>query len=371
MTKNQKPKIAIVHDWLIGGGAEKVVEALHQLYPEAPIYTSFASDEWQKRLNNKVITGYLHRWPFSKIRKFIPFLRIWWFQSLDFSSYDLVISTSGAEAKGVKTPKKTLHINYCHAPTHYYWNRYEQYLKNPGFGFFDPIARAGLKLLIAPLRSWDYKAAQRPDFIIANSTFTKDQIKKYYNRDSTVIFPPVDVVKFKPSKKTKRHGFIIVGRQTPYKRFDLAVLACSKLNMPLTVIGKGPDHKKLKNIAGPSITFKSALTDSQLIKELQSATAFLFPGLDDFGIAPVEALASGCPVIAYKDGGALDYIKEYKTGLFFNKQSVDSLAKTIKIFNNSEFDEAKIIKFSNNFNPEIFKARFTELVNASLDSFNK
>ncbi len=330
--KGKKLKVAIVHDWLVGGGAEKVVEALHQMYPDAPIYTSYATDEWQSRLNNKVVTGILQKWPFAKLRKFIPYLRIWWFQSLNFEGYDLVISSSGSEAKGIKTSGDTLHINYCHAPTHYYWSKYEQYLKNPGFGIFDPIARLGLKLFIGNLRNWDFKAAQRPDVLIANSTYTKAQIKKYYKRDSTVVFPPVDVDYFKSSKPANRSGFVIAGRQTPYKRFDLAVKACTKLGLPLTVIGTGPEHERLKAIAGHTVKFLGHIDRSQLRKELQSAQAFIFPGIDDFGIAPVEALASGCPVIAYKDGGALDYVKSGKTGYFFDKPTVGSLVSTLQGF---------------------------------------
>jgi len=215
-------KVAIVHDWLYGGGAELVVEQLHKLYPKAPIYTSYCSREWRNRLDNKVKTGYLQYWPFSALRKFIPILRIWWFTGLSFKGYDLVISSSGAEAKGIKVPKGTLHINYCHAPTHYYWSRYNQYMLHPGFGKFDWLARIGLKLLAAPLRRWDFVAAQRPDYIIANSTHIQSEIKKYYGRDSTVIFPPVYLERFQKQENytNTRHGFIVAGRQTPYKRFD-------------------------------------------------------------------------------------------------------------------------------------------------------
>lgn len=349
-----KQKVAIVHDWLIGGGAEKVVEALHEMYPDAAIYTSYATDEWRKKLDNRVVTGYLQYWPFSKLRKFIPMLRIWWFQSLDFSDYDLVISSSGAEAKSIKTNNNTLHINYCHAPTHYYWSRYDEYLESPGFGIFDPLARFGLRLLVSPLRKWDYKAAQRPNKIIANSTYTKNQIKKYYGRDSVVIFPPVNVDYFKPTKKTKRSGFIITGRQTPYKRFDLAVEACTKLNLPLKVIGNGPEHKRLQSMAGPSVTFLGYITQAGVRNELQSAEGFIFPGVDDFGIAPVEALAAGCPVIAYKDGGALDYIVPGETGEFFEEPTAESLAKVLKNFKPMAVNKLSIAISPQDFKKQLF-----------------
>src|SRR3990167_8961662 len=162
------PKVAIVHDWLYGGGAEKVVEQLHTLYPDSPIYTSYCTDEWRKRLDNKVVTGYLQNWPFSRLRKFLPLLRQWWFARLDLSDYDLIISSTGnGEAKFARGKK---HICYCHSPPHFYWRKYESYLRNPGFGAFDWLARIGLKLFVKPLRKRDYNAAQQVDAFIANST---------------------------------------------------------------------------------------------------------------------------------------------------------------------------------------------------------
>jgi glycosyltransferase involved in cell wall biosynthesis len=354
-----KPKVAIVHDWLIGGGAEKVVEALHQMYPDAPIYTSYCTDEWRRQLDNKVVTGYLQHWPFSKLRKFIPVLRILWFSHLKFDEYDIVISSSGAEAKGIKTPESVTHVSYIHAPTHYYWSRYDQYLREPGFGVFDPLARVGLKVLVGPLRKWDYKAAQRADIVIANSSYTQDQIKKYYQRDSTVVFPPVDTAYFKPSKNQQRSGLIISGRQTPYKRFDLAVAACTKLNLPLTVFGDGPDNKRLRAMSGPTIKFMGHASLEQLRDALQTASAFIFPGIDDFGIAPVEALASGCPVIAYKDGGALDYITPGKTGEFFEKPTVASLSATLAKFTPSGYSPAKEAE---RFSPSNFKTAISKII---------
>jgi glycosyltransferase involved in cell wall biosynthesis len=358
----QKPKVAIVHDWLIGGGAEKVVEALHQMYPDAPIYTSYCTDEWRQQLNNKVVTGYLQHWPFSKLRKFIPILRILWFSRLKFDCYDIVISSSGAEAKGIKTPGRVRHISYIHAPTHYYWNRYDQYLAEPGFGIFDPLARLGLKVLVGPLRKWDYKAAQRADIIIANSSYTQAQIKKYYGRDSSVVFPPVDVSYFSPHKKQARSGFVISGRHTPYKRFDLAVQACTKLKLPLTVFGTGPDTNRLKAMAGPTIQFMGHAGRGQLRDALQKSTAFIFPGIDDFGIAPVEALAAGCPVIAYKDGGALDYITPGKTGDFFDKPTAKSLATALEKFEFSKYNSNNIVSFAKAFNQDTFKQSLAKLI---------
>ncbi len=353
-------KVAIVHDWLVGGGAERVVYELHRMYPEAPIYTSYCSDEWRQKLDGRVVTGYLQRWPFSKLRKFIPVLRIRWFESLDFSRYDLVISSSGnGEAKGIKVPPDTVHICYCHSPTHFYWRHYDQYAAHPGFGVLDPIAQLGLRLLVGPLRKWDLQAAKRPDYFIANSSHIQSDIKAYYGRDSVIVHPPVDVNRFaKPSMvtKTTRRGFITVGRQTPYKHTDVIVEACSRLNVPLTVIGKGPEHVRLRSLAGKNVTFitGAAATDAAITKALVSAQAFIFAGYEDFGIAPIEAMAAGTPVIAFQAGGALDYVQPGVTGEFFDEQTVDSLVSCLSTFEAAQYDPIAIQKVAGQFSIEQF-----------------
>jgi glycosyltransferase involved in cell wall biosynthesis len=365
---SKKPKqplrVAIVHDWLIGGGAERVVYGLHKMYPDAPIYTSYCTDEWRERMDGKVVTGFLQGWPFSKLRKFIPFLRIWWFSRLKLEGYDLVISSSGAEAKGIRVQKGTMHINYCHAPTHYYWSRYDEYMKHPGFGVLDPLARLGLRLLVAPLRRWDLKAAKRPDIMIANSVHIQKAIKKYYGRDSVVIYPPVDLDRFGVEPFVKeRTGYLIAGRQTPYKRFDLAVQACTELNLPLTVIGKGPDHERLVSMAGPSVTFLGYVPEEEIASHFVRAKAFLFPGLDDFGVVAVESLAAGTPLIAYKAGGSLDYVQQDKTGVFFSEQTVESLCDVLRAFENeSTFDSAYIRSYADRFSPTVFFRKMTDLI---------
>lgn len=362
-------RVAIVHDWLVGGGAELVVEQLHELFPEAPIYTSYCSSDWRIRLDHKVKTGILQHWPFSKLRKFIPFLRIWWFRKLKLDDYDLVISSSGnGEAKhilpkndkrqmlnGNYTPQGPLHISYIHAPTHFYWRHYDQYLSEPGFGIFNPLARLGLRLLVNPLRKWDYQAAQRPHRLLANSRHTQAEVNKFYNRKSTVVHPPVYLERFSPTKAKERKGFIIAGRQTPYKHFDIAVKACTKLNLPLTVIGTGPEHERLKKMAGRTITFLGRVTDRELEEDLAAAEAFIFPAYEDFGIAPVEALASGTPVIAYKAGGAMDYVTEGRTGLFFKHQTVESLITALERFPGHTFRPEVITKEAQKFSKKNFQ----------------
>jgi glycosyltransferase involved in cell wall biosynthesis len=350
-------KVAIVHDWLVGGGAEKVVQALHELFPNAPIYTSYSTDEWRKKLGDKVVTGYLQNWPFSKLRKYLPVFRIWWFEHLDLRDYDLIISSSGnGEAKGVKKLKPgAIHVCYCHSPTHFYWDKYDEYLKKPGFGFFNPLARFGLKVLVGPLLKWDLKASKRPDDFIANSSHIRAMIKKYYGRDSVVIHPPVDISRFKPTPSNHRTGFVTIGRQTPYKRTDIIIKACTNLNLPLTVLGSGPEHKNLQKIAGNSVSFLDGYaSDHDIEQALIKSNAFIFASNEDFGILPVEAMAAGTPVIAYKAGGALDYVTP-KTGLFFEDQTAGSLANALKKFDPSKYSQQDLVAQADQFKISVFK----------------
>jgi glycosyltransferase involved in cell wall biosynthesis len=352
-------KVAIVCDWLTGiGGAERVILELHRMFPEAPIYTSQYDEskiDWFKDAD--VRTGWLQKLPVS-LKKFLPLFRAIYFSRLDLSSYDIVISDAGAESKGIKFGENTRHICICNAPTHYYWSRYEQYIEEPGFGKLNWLARIGLKILVGPLRKWDYRAAQKPTELIAISTHIKNEIKKYYDRDSEVIFPPVDLARFEKTKPIKKEDyFIITGRQTPYKRIDLAVQACTNLKLPLVVIGNGPEHQKLTELAGKNVKFVTDASDSDVADYLRKAKAFIFPGLDDFGISPVEALASGTPVIAYKAGGALDYVKPGITGEFFDKQTTESLETALAEFNPSLYSREKIIQESARFSISKFKDR--------------
>lgn len=368
MSQDQ-PKVAIVCDWLTGpGGAERVVLELHKLYPDAPIFTSqydASKATWFNGLD--VRTGWLQKLP-SGLKKFLPVFRALYFSRLDLSEFDLIISSSGAEAKFVKRRLTATHISYIHAPTHYYWSRYDEYLTNPGFGKLDWLARIALKVLVGPMRRWDYKAAQRPDKLIANSTHIKNEIRKYYKRDSEVIFPPVDISRFKPLAKnnSSRDGFVCVSRLTPYKRVDLAVQACSELGLPLTVLGGGPDLNRLQKMAGETITFNPAPSDQDINQALSTARGFIFPGLDDFGIAPVEALASGVPVIAYKAGGALDYVLDGKNGVFFGTQSVTSLKSALKSFQSTKYTSSDISASAERFSQNNYQQNIKSFIKATI-----
>lgn len=357
-------KVAIVHDWLYGGGAERVVEELHTLYPKAPIYTSYATKEWRKKLDNKVVTGYLQKWPFGKLRRFLPLLRQLWFSHLDLSGYDLVISSSGnGESKFVRVKKPAIHVSYCHTPTHFYWRHHENYIQNPSMR---PkwLARLGLKLLVRPLRKRDFDAAQQVDYFIANSSHIQKDIKKYYKKESVVIHPPVDIKRFHNAKQPlQKRGFVTLGRQVPMKKTDIIIQACKELKVPLSVIGNGPEHSKLVRMTGPTIHFKTEITNELLPEELASAEGFIFASFEDFGIAPVEAMAAGTPVIAYKKGGALDYVIPGKTGEFFEEQNVDVLVKALNNFDAKTYNSETISEFSKHFSSEAFAKRFTSFIN--------
>jgi glycosyltransferase involved in cell wall biosynthesis len=354
-------KVAIVHDWLVGGGAERVVEQLHVMFPEAPIYTSYATNEWRQRLDNKVKTGWLQHLGF--LRKYIPFLRILWFTHLKFNDYDLVITSSGnGEAKGVITGPGTIHINYCHAPTHFYWRHYDQYLKQPGFGILNPLAKLGLKLFAKSLKKWDYQAAQRADYIIANSSHTRDEIKTFYDRESTVLHPPVNVERFHIAHIPSRSGFVTAGRQVPYKKTELIIEACNQLKLPLLVIGKGPEHQKLVHIAGETVQFRDDVSDKEMPKLLAESKAFLFAAYEDFGVTPVEAMAAGTPVLAYKAGGALDYVVPGRTGEFFEEQTVESLVGALRNFRAESYEHAAISALAQDFSDVKFRYTLKTLI---------
>lgn len=372
-----KPKIALVCDWLTDvGGAEKVILAVHRMYPDAPIYTSQyrpAKIDWFR--GAKVKTGWLNVFPAS-LKRFIPFLRQFYFSRLNLSEYDVVISITGAEAKAVKTGPNTLHISYMHAPTQYYWTLYDHYIENPGFGVLNPLARFGLKLLVGPLRRADYAAAQNPDVIVANSSYIRAEIKKHYGRDSQLIWPNVDVATIKKlakkARETAKHpkGFIIYGRQVSWKRMDIAIRAAMQAKQNLLVVGDGPENAQLRKSAGDSryITFLPRYNGiEEIVEHIVSSRAYIFPSLEPFGIAPVEALAAGTPVIGLRKGGAIDIVEEGVNGVFFEEQTVDSLVLAMKRFDAMKFDSKKVQQSAEKFSEESFREQLEQLVNNSLE----
>ena len=431
-------KVAIVCDWLTNvGGAEKVLLEVHRLFPKAPIYTSKYSKkgiDWFDGAD--VRTGWLQVFPVCMRRLLAP-LRQRWFRKLDLSEYDLIISVTGAEAKAVKSGKrlheegkrsknpKGIHISYCHVPTQYYWQMYDQYIENPGFGVLNPVVRLFFKLMVGPLRRGDYKAAQAPDYYVTISEYAKELMAKYYDREAVVIHPPVEVDEFKmiaateakplvasslapvvtglasefapvvanaprdsasaaaltlnvsssqayevSRKDIERHSpyYIITSRQVNWKRIDLAVKACMKLGRKLLVVGEGPEHNNLVKLSNGSewVEFLPLAGKRELAELLAGAKGYLFPSLEPFGIAPVEALAVGCPVVAFGKGGACDYIEDGVNGVLFNKQTVKALSEAMVKFEKMKFDRARIVKSAQKFSVERFDEEMRKLVDEKI-----
>ncbi len=373
-------KVALVCDWLVNvGGAEKVLLKFHKMYPKAPIYTSKYDPkgiDWFKDAD--VRTGWLQKFP-SCLRKVIGPLRQRYFSHLDLSEYDLIISVTGAEAKSVKSGRKLheegkkaknpngIHISFCHVPTQYYWQMYDEYIKNPGFGILNPFIRLVFRIIVRPLRKADLRAAQNPDYYITISEYAKEQIKKYYGRESTVIHPPVEIKDFqvKDCGKDVENFFVVTSRQVNWKRIDLAVKACLMTQRKLVVIGEGPEHKKLVRMAKYSglVEFLPLMGKKELVKYLARAKGYLFPSMEPFGIAPVEALAAGCPVIAYYDGGSKDYIDDGKNGIMFKEQTAVSLAEAILKFDKKKFNREKISKMVSKFDVPRFDKEIKDYIN--------
>ena len=367
-----KQKVALVCDWLTDvGGGERVILAVHEMYPDAPIYTSQfrpKTAEWFKTAD--VRTGWLNRFP-VKLKRFIPFLRQWYFSRLDLSDYDVVISITGAEAKGVKTGAETLHVSYMHAPTQYYWTLYDQYIENPGFGVLNPVVRLALRILISPLRKEDYRAAQRPDVVIANSTYIQDEIKKHYGRDSVVVWPNVNVREIKQmaskklSDREERSGYIIYGRQVSWKRIDLTKKKTKKKKKKLKDNGYGTENENLRRASENSeyITFLPRYKGlEEIVEYIVRSRAFLFPSIEPFVIAPVEALAAGTPVIGLAKGGALDIVKDGENGVLFEEQTVESLAGAIERFETLSFDVEAVQRSAEKFSEESFREEISRVI---------
>ncbi len=355
-------KLALVHDYLIqDGGAERVLMALHEMYPEAPVYTLLHDrgranpvfKDWD------VKTSFLQSLP-GGLRRYqwmLPLMPTAT-ESYNLSEYDVVISSSSAFAKGVVTRPETLHISYCHTPTRYLWTdslSYVEELRVPR------LVKGILPALLSYLRLWDRMAADRVGAFVANSETVADRIRKYYNRDAAVIHPPVDVESFYISPKAGNY-YLAGGRLVSYKRFDIAVKAFSQLGIPLKIFGEGPELPRLRAMAKPNITFLGRVTEQEKKDLYSKCVAFLHPQIEDFGITAVEAMASGRPVIAYSRGGALETVSPGTSGIFFNEQTWENLAHTVIRFKPEIFDPVKIRNHAFAFSNTIFKKRMSELV---------
>ena len=359
--------IALVHDWLTNvAGAERVLLALGSVYPKSTIFTSVHDPEKTKPFEKfKVKTSILQKLPFAKTRRevLVP-LTPFAFEQFDLSKFDLVISSTTMAAKGVITKPDTIHICYCHTPPRYLWEPENDPRASKGkfSGFRKNIAHK--------MRIWDRLAADRVDYYIANSKYVARRIKKYYDRDSIVIYPPVDVERFKIASKNKiKDYYLFVSRLIPYKRCDLIVEAFNDLSLPLKIIGAGPEKKKLQKKAKNNIEFLGSLSDDEIGKYYSCARAFVFAAEEDFGIVPVEAMASGRPVIAYKAGGALETVIEDKTGVFFSEQTPQCLIETIKKFNPNKFNPAGIRQHALKFSTQRFQHEIKKTVNEMIKKY--
>lgn len=362
------PKIALVTDWLTNmGGAEPLLLEIHRLFPGAPIYTSvYDYDRMPAFHGANVRTTYLQTRLPKKLRykhTLWPTARAKAFRRLDLSDYDIIISTSSAEAKAVrKTRPDQVHIAYIHTPTRYYWSHYEEFRREFSFGALTPFIRPFIPFFVKRMRKKDLESVEDIDVFIANSEVTKARIKKYYGKTATVVHPPVDVERFTPPPATEREGYVLWGRHVPYKRFDLAIEACNRLGKPLTVMGSGPDTERLKKLAGPTITFTGRVSDEELVSRAHHAKGFLFPNEEDFGISAAEAIAAGTPVIAYAKGGALDIVQHEETGILFPDQTVESLMAAINHAEMLDFRPSTLHRKSKRFARSLFTQKITKIV---------
>lgn len=365
-----KPKIAIVADWLTNmGGGENVVLALAEAFPGAPIYTStYAPNAVPAFKKYDVRTTYLQNLPkpLRKLHKFFPMLRVNAFRQLDLSEYDIIISSSSAEAKQVrKTRADQVHICYCHTPIRYYWSHYDEYKKDPGFGKLNWLVRLVMPVMVPGLKRADLEAAQHVDMFIANSTEVQKRINRYYGKNSTIVYPPVSVDRFTPERERGDY-YVALGRQVPYKRIDLAVKAATKLNVPLRVYGNGSQHGELVAAAGPNVKFFTErfgnASDAAVASAMNAAKGFIFPSEEDFGIVQVEALSAGTPVIAYGRGGTLDIVQDGESGVLFNEQTVDSVVDAIKRAEAIDFKPSLLRRKAQRYDKGLFITKMRTIV---------
>ncbi len=352
--------LALVHDWLNQiGGAEDVLETLVEMFPHAPIYTSMY---WQEGMppayrNWEIHTSWMDQLPgiYRRHQAYLPLYPLAFVQ-LDLSGYDLVLSNKSGFCHGVRTGE-AVHICYCLTPTRYVWD-FDAYAAREAL---PPALKAALHPLVTLLRRWDYRAAQRVDHFVAISREVQTRIRRYYGRDSVVIHPPVDTARFQPAS-THNDYYLIVSRLIPYRRIDLAVHAFNQLRLPLVIAGDGRDRLRLEAQAHPTVTFLGRVPDEDLPNLFARCRAYILPGEEDFGIAPVQAQAAGRPVIAFGAGGALDTIIEGETGVFFHKPTPEALATTVRTFDPGAVDPRACRANAEQFAVEVFKEKLSRFI---------
>jgi glycosyltransferase involved in cell wall biosynthesis len=364
-------KIAIVHDYLNQyGGAERCVEVFHELFPEAPIYTSiYLSDQMPESfLKMDIRVSFMQKFPFLKqhFKKYLLFFPLA-MKSFNLKAYDVVLSSNSAFSKGVHKRVNAIHVCYCYSPMRFAWD-YFRYIENEKFSF---IIRMVLPFFIKLLKRWDVKNNRAVDYFIAISSYTKDRIQRCYLRDSEIIYPPVNVANYSISKDVGNY-FLLVARLIPYKRIDIVIDAFNKLNLPIRIIGDGHFRSRLEKISESNIRYLGKVSEDALAVNYSTCRALIFPGEEDFGIVPLEAQASGRPVIAYGAGGALETIVNGVTGVFFDSQTSASLIDAVNKFIEIEqsFNSEIIRNNATRFGKEIFKAKIKEFILKKYNNIN-
>lgn len=364
-------KIALVHDFLYqDGGAERVLEAFHEIWPDAPIYTLFHNKKKIQRFKGAdVRESFLKYLPFgrTKYRWYLPFMPIAT-EKYDLSEFDVVISSASAFAKGIITRPETLHICYCHTPTRYLWTDTHEYVEDLRLNSF--IKKAILPRFIHKLRLWDKMSVDRVDYFIGISRTVQQRIKKYYRRDSDIIYPPIAVKDFYISENVGDY-FVTGGRLVPYKRFDLVVHVFNRLGWPIKIFGSGPEFDRLKALAKPNVEFLGRISDQEKIRLISGAKAFIHPQEEDFGITPLEAMACGRPVIAYGVGGAAESVIPNKTGILFYEQTWEALLDVLLHFDEHKWNPEEIRAWSMRFDIEKFKDQIEHYVEHRYDEFER
>jgi glycosyltransferase involved in cell wall biosynthesis len=349
--------VAIVHDWLNGmRGGEKALEAILELFPQADIFTLLLDREKISASirSRKITTSFVQHMPFSRsrYRHFLPLFPLA-VESFDLSGYDLVISTSHCVAKGARPPREALHVCYCFSPMRYVWVFQEEY-----FGG-SRMRKVALAPIFAALKWWDKRSCDRVDDFLAISRTVAERIETFYGRKAEVIYPPVDTDFFVPGGK-EEDFYLVVSAVVPYKRVDIAIGAFNELRLPLVVIGEGPEYRRLRRLGGKTVSFRGWVTDEQVREAYQGCRALIFPGMEDFGLVPVEAQACGKPVIAFGKGGVTESVLDGETGIFFREQTVEALVDAVKAFRGRRFDPAKARENSLRFSQNVFKERMLE-----------
>ena len=364
------PRIAIVCDFLtVMGGAENVVLAMHEAFPDAPIYTAlYNPNKVPAFAKLDVRTSSLQKLPkrLRSYHKLFPTMAVGAMRRLDLSEYDIIVTSTYLHGHQVtKSRPDQVVIAYCHTPPRYYWSHYDEYRRDPGFGKLNPVIRTLMPLVVPRQRKLDLEAAQKVDVYIANSSETAERIQRYYGRKSTVIHPPVDTKRFAPARERGDH-YVTIGRQLPYKRYDLVIAACTKLGVPLYIFGNGPAHEKLVAIAGPGITFCTDrfgdASDTAVDTTLNTAKGFIYAAEEDFGIVQVEALAAGAPVIALGKAGTLDIVTDGETGVLFGEQSVDAVIAAITRAERLQFFPSKLNRTARRFDKSLFITKLRKVV---------